>query len=84
MTEQDSFAKYRLRKSLDTLRNKRSEDGSTCLVTLYIPEDRAIADFTIELTNEIGTAANIKSKTTRKNVQSALQITIGNLRLIGP
>ena len=84
MTEQDSFAKYRLRKSLDTLRNKRSEDGSTCLVTLYIPEDRAIADFTNELTNEIGTAANIKSKTTRKNVQSALQITIGKLRLIGP
>ncbi|OLS24735.1 MAG: Peptide chain release factor subunit 1 [Candidatus Heimdallarchaeota archaeon LC_3] len=83
LAEENSFEKYKLRKSLDTLRNKRSEDGTTCLVTLYIPENRALSDFTQQLNNEIGTAANIKSKTTKKNVQEALQISIGKLRLIG-
>lgn len=84
MEKEDSFAKYRIRKQLNYLRDKRSEDGSTCLVTLYIPEGRQISDFTQELTNEIGTAANIKSKTTKKNVIAALNITVGKLRLVGP
>ncbi|MHA2363663.1 MAG: peptide chain release factor aRF-1, partial [Candidatus Hodarchaeales archaeon] len=83
MEKEDSFAKYRVRKQLDYLRNKRSEDGSTCLISLYVPEGRQISDFTQELTNELGTAANIKSKTTRKNVTTALNVTIGKLRLLG-
>ncbi len=83
MDKEDSFAKYRIRKQLDTIRNKRSDDGSTCLVTLYIPEGRQLSDFTQELSDEIGTAANIKSKTTKKNVVAALNVTIGKLRLIG-
>jgi peptide chain release factor subunit 1 len=50
---------------------------------VYIPENKAISDFTSEITNEIGTAANIKSKTTRKNVITALQIALGKLKLLG-
>ncbi|MHA2105431.1 MAG: peptide chain release factor aRF-1 [Candidatus Hodarchaeales archaeon] len=83
MATENSFEKYKLRKSLDILRNKRSEDGSTCLVTLYIPEDRQLSDFTQQLTNELGTAANIKSKTTKKNVQDALTVTMGKLKRLG-
>lgn len=81
--QDDSFQKYRLQKQLKQLKDKRSEDGSTCLVSLYIPEGRQVSDFVQELTDELGTAANIKSKTTRKNVQSALQVTIGQLKLVG-
>ena len=80
----ESFAKYKLKKQIDYLRNKRSEDGSTCLVTLYIPEGRQISDFMTQLNDELGTATNIKSRITKKNVQSALTITMGKLRLIGP
>jgi peptide chain release factor subunit 1 len=83
LATENSFEKYKLRKSLDILRNKRSEDGSTCLVTLYIPEDRQLSDFTQQLTNELGTAANIKSKTTKKNVQDALTVTMGKLKRLG-
>ena len=79
----ESFAQYKLKKAIDYLRNKRSEDGSTCLVSLYIPEGRQISDFVQQLTDEQGTAANIKSKTTRKNVQSALEVTLGKLRKLG-
>ena len=79
----ESFAQYKLKKQIDYLRNKRSEDGSTCLVSLYIPEDRQISDFVQQLTDEQGTAANIKSKTTRKNVTSALGVTLGKLKGMG-
>ena len=79
----ESFAQYKLKKAVDYLRNKRSEDGSTCLVSLYIPEGRQISDFVQQLTDEQGTAANIKSKTTRKNVTSALGVTLGKLKQLG-
>lgn len=75
-----SFKKYKLKRQLIILKNKKSEDGSTCLVSLYIPEGRQISDFTQQLTEELGTAANIKSKTTKKNVQAALQVTLGKLK----
>ncbi|MHA1166284.1 MAG: peptide chain release factor aRF-1 [Candidatus Hodarchaeales archaeon] len=83
MSSDSSFRKYRLRTELNELKSRRSQDGSTCLVSLYIPENKAISDFTSEITNEIGTAANIKSKTTRKNVITALQIVLGKLKLLG-
>ncbi len=67
-------------KQLEELRMKKSEDGSTCLITLYIPEGKVITDFTQQLVDEMGTAANIKSKTTRKNVQAALQVAMGILK----
>ncbi|MFW9990617.1 MAG: peptide chain release factor aRF-1 [Candidatus Odinarchaeota archaeon] len=83
MSTESSFHKYKLKTQLEELKNKRSQDGSTCLVSLYIPENKAISDFTSEITNELGTAANIKSKTTRKNVITALQIVLGRLKLLG-
>lgn len=68
---------------LSNLKEKESPDGSTCLISLYVPPDRTIADFVQELTDEVGTATNIKSKFTQKNVISALRNVIGKLRLYG-
>ncbi len=82
-TYSKSVAEYLEKKELEELKNKKSPDGSTCLITLYIPPNRALSDFVSELTNEVGTAANIRSKTTRKNVISALQVIIGRLKKMG-
>lgn len=82
-TKHSSLAKYRIRKQLEEITSIRSPDGSTSLVSLYIPPNRVISDFVQELTNEIGTAQNIRSKTTRKNVQTALQVLVGKLKLLG-
>ena len=40
-----SYKNFVYRKKLEELRDKRSQDGSTCLVSLYIPPDRVISDF---------------------------------------
>lgn len=48
------------------------EGRGTELVSLYIPPDRRVSDVMNMLREEYGTAANIKSSTTRKNVQDAI------------
>ncbi|MDP6626847.1 MAG: peptide chain release factor aRF-1, partial [Methanopyri archaeon] len=53
----------------------------TELVTVYIPPGYEIAKISNELKQEQGTATNIKSKTTRKNVVSALERIVQHLRL---
>ncbi|MFX0122511.1 MAG: peptide chain release factor aRF-1 [Candidatus Hodarchaeota archaeon] len=78
-----SYEQYKLERMLTDLQNKESPDGSTCLISLYVPPDRAIPDFVQELTDEVGTATNIRSKFTQKNVISALRNVIGKLKLYG-
>ena len=78
-----TFKDFVYRRKLEELSDKRSQDGSTCLVSLYIPPNRVLSDFVSELTDEIGTAANIRSKTTRKNVTTALQSLVGRLKQMG-
>jgi len=48
---------------------------------VYVPAGGNIYDTINQLTNEKGTASNIKSKTTRKNVLTALEKIISHLRL---
>ncbi|MFX0183160.1 MAG: peptide chain release factor aRF-1 [Candidatus Hodarchaeota archaeon] len=78
-----SYRKYKYSKELTSLQKKESPDGSTCLISLYVPPNRSIADFVQELSDEMGTATNIRSKFTQKNVISALKNVIGKLRLYG-
>ncbi|MHA2244810.1 MAG: peptide chain release factor aRF-1 [Candidatus Hodarchaeales archaeon] len=78
-----SYKQYKYEKKLSNLKEKESPDGSTCLISLYVPPDRTIADFVQELTDEVGTATNIRSKFTQKNVTSALRNVIGKLKLYG-
>ncbi len=78
-----SYKRYKQEKELTDLQKKQSPDGSTCLISLYVPPNRSIADFVQELSDEMGTATNIRSKFTQKNVISALKNVIGKLKLYG-
>jgi len=59
-----------LKKTLDTLTKK--EGSHTELITLYIPPGKQISDAINLLRDEYGTASNIKSNVTRKNVLDAI------------
>jgi peptide chain release factor subunit 1 len=65
-----SLELFRLRKTLATLANK--EGKATELITFYVPPGKQISDAISMLRNEYGTASNIKSTSTRKNVQEAI------------
>jgi peptide chain release factor subunit 1 len=61
---------FRLKKTLNTLASK--EGRGTELVSLYVPPGKQISEVMNMLRDEYGTASNIKSTTTRKNVQDAI------------
>jgi peptide chain release factor subunit 1 len=65
-----SLELFRLRKTLSALASK--EGRATELITLYVPPGKQISDALNMLRDEYGTASNIKSNTTRKNVQDAI------------
>lgn len=77
MTE-DSKARYRFRRLLEELEKLRGR--GTELITVYIPPDFDLAKIMQQLREEQGTAENIKSRTTRKNVLAALERVIQFLR----
>lgn len=72
--------KYEFKRLLEDLRSKSGR--GTELISIYIPPDKQISDVTSQLREEHGQAANIKSKLTRTNVQSALESAMARLRLI--
>ncbi|MEM4446976.1 MAG: peptide chain release factor aRF-1 [Candidatus Jordarchaeales archaeon] len=76
--ERTSFEKYKLRKLIEELEAKKGQH--TELISLYIPPDRNISDVMNNLREEYSTAANIKSKGTRKNVMEALRSIISKLK----
>ncbi|MDH5461822.1 MAG: peptide chain release factor aRF-1 [Candidatus Bathyarchaeota archaeon] len=77
--KRSSLERFRLKRSLKTLASK--EGRGTELVTLYVPPGRQISEVMTMLRNEYGTASNIKSDTTRKNVQDAITKTQQRLKL---
>jgi len=78
-TKRTSLEKFRLKRALDTL--ARKEGRGTELVSLYVPPGRQVSDVLATLKQEHGTAANIKSDTTRKNVQDAITKVMQRLKL---
>ncbi len=70
---------FRLKKALETLASK--EGRGTELISLYVPPGRQISEIIAMLKDEWGTASNIKSTTTRKNVQDAIVRVIQRLKL---
>ena len=80
MSNAKSFQKFRLKKMLELLEGKRGYH--TELVSLYIPPGRQLSDVTNYLKQEYGTAANIKSKSTRKNVMDSITSVIQRLKTI--
>jgi peptide chain release factor subunit 1 len=69
-TKRTSLELFRLKKTLNVLANK--EGRGTELISLYVPPGKQISEVMNMLRDEYGTASNIKSTTTRKNVQDAI------------
>ncbi len=70
ISKKTSLELFRLKKTLNTLASK--EGRGTELVSLYVPPGKQISDVLNTLRDEYGTASNIKSTTTRKNVMDAI------------
>lgn len=65
-----SVKEHLSRRTLRELSEKRGR--GTELISLYIPPGRRISEVMLNLREEHGKASNIKSRTTRKNVQDAI------------
>jgi peptide chain release factor subunit 1 len=74
----DARKRYEFKKVLEKLQSQQG-DG-TELITLYIPPDKQIYDVTNQLKDEFGQCANIKSKQTKTNVQSAISSILSRLK----
>jgi peptide chain release factor subunit 1 len=74
-----SLELFRIKKTLNTLASK--EGSHTELITIYVPPGKQISDALNLLREEYGTATNIKSNVTRKNVLDAITKTQQKLKL---
>jgi len=74
-----SKEKFTLKKTLKALKKHRGRH--TELVSVYVPAGYEIAKIIQHLSQEQGTATNIKSTATRKNVVDALERMIQHLKL---
>jgi len=63
-------------KKLSSIRGRHTE-----LISIYVPKDSNLNIVSNQVTQEQGTAANIKSKTVRKNVTGALEKITQQLKL---
>ena len=77
--KQSSLLRFRLKRNLERLAAR--EGRGTELVSLYVPYGRQISEVVAMLNNEYGTASNIKSNTTKKNVQDAITRVTQRLKL---
>src|SRR3989339_713779 len=76
LTESQRFHLKKFIKELENYRGRHTE-----LVSVYIPQDYDMNKVINHLAQEQGTASNIKSSATRKNVTDALERMIQHLRL---
>lgn len=74
----ESIKRYEFKRVIENLEGKKGQ--ATELITIYIPPDKQISDVTSQLRDEYGQASNIKSKSTRTNVQSALSSIMSRLK----
>ncbi len=71
---------YLFKKALKELKDKKGK--GTELISLYIPAGKRISDVSQYLREELSQSSNIKSKTTKKNVQSAIEVILQRLKLL--
>jgi peptide chain release factor subunit 1 len=70
---------YEVKRTLEELSQKKGR--GTELVSVYIPPDRQISDVVKHMREELSQSANIKSKQTKKNVQSAIEVIMQRMKL---
>ena len=66
-----SKERFKMRKTIAELGKHRARH--TELISVYVPAGYSLDKVRQQLSGEAGTARNIKSSTTRKNVQDALE-----------
>jgi peptide chain release factor subunit 1 len=78
MAEMTQRQKYDLKRQLEELRLAKGRH--TELISLYVPPSKQIFDVNAYLKNEYSQSQNIKSKTTMKNVLSAIESIMSRLK----
>lgn len=78
MNEQQ-LEKYKVKKMIKNLESARG--NGTSMITLIMPPKSKISDYNKKLTDEFGTATNIKSRVNRLSVLSAIKSTQERLKL---
>ncbi len=78
MAQMSEMEKYKFRRALEQI--EAAEGRGTELVSVYIPPNRPIFDVTNYLRGEISQSSNIKSQTTRKHVQQAIESCISRIK----
>ncbi len=78
MTKMNPRQRYAFKRILDELGSYKGRN--TELITLLVPNSKQVSDVRNYLSNEQGQSANIKSKTTRKNVMSAIESILSRLK----
>jgi peptide chain release factor subunit 1 len=78
MNEMTQRQKYDLKRKIEELKSCRGKH--TELISLYISPNKQISDVNSYLKNELSQSQNIKSKTTRKNVLSAIESIMSRLK----
>jgi len=78
MAEITQRQKYDLKRKIEEL--KACKGRHTELISLYVPPNKQIFDVNSYLKNELSQSQNIKSKTTRKNVLSAIESIMSRLK----
>ncbi|HEX17629.1 MAG TPA: peptide chain release factor 1 [Thermoplasmatales archaeon] len=78
MKDLGDIERYEFKKKLEEIKSCKGQH--TELISLYIPPNRQISDVMSYLRNEYSQSTNIKSKTTRKNVLSAIESIMSRLR----
>ena len=79
MSEVSSKELYEVKRTLKELADKKGR--GTELVTVYIPPEKQISDVVKHMREELSQSANIKSKQTKKNVQSAIEVIMQRMKL---
>ncbi len=69
---------YEFKKAIEDIEDLRGR--GTELISLYVPPDKSIPDVSSYLNEEMSESSNIKSKSTRKHVQSALKSILSKLK----
>ena len=78
MAEMTQRQKYDLKRQIEELKACRGRH--TELISLYVPPNKQIFDVNSYLKNELSQSQNIKSKTTMKNVLSAIESIMSRLK----
>ncbi len=78
MAKPDALARYEFKRQIRELQSIKGR--ATELITLYIPAKKQIHDIVAYLRNEASQSANIKSRTTKKNVSWAIESIMGRLK----